>query len=160
VALGLLLRTMNALRPAVRQWMLLLSLEEQNTLNPFLQDLLDHVQNAREVAETIRQQQLALQEFWMALLGMRLNEVMRHLALISTLFIPLSFLAGLYGMNFRHMPELEWPWAYPVVLITMGGCMLGMLAWFRRKGWLGASGGRGQVAAVDGRDVGGRQDGH
>jgi magnesium transporter len=62
---------------------------------------------------------------------------MRILTLISTIFIPLTFVAGVYGMNFDTMPELQWRWGYPVVLGVMALIALGLLLWFRATGWLG-----------------------
>ena len=65
-----------------------------------------------------------------------MNEVMKILAIISTIFMPLSFLASLYGMNFKYMPELEWRDGYYVILCVMFILVLGMLAYFKRKKWL------------------------
>jgi magnesium transporter len=65
----------------------------------------------------------------------RMNEVMKVLTMIATIFIPLSFFAGVYGMNFEHMPELALPWAYPALLTLMAGIAVGMLAYFKRKRW-------------------------
>jgi len=72
-----------------------------------------------------------------------MNEVMKVLTVISTIFIPLTFIAGVYGMNFDpdrspwNMPELRWAWGYPVVLLVMAAVAGGMLLHFRRRGWLG-----------------------
>jgi len=66
----------------------------------------------------------------------RLNEVIKLLTIISTIFIPLTFLVGVYGMNFKHMPELEYWWGYPACLALMGVIALMMLRWFRKRGWL------------------------
>lgn len=62
-------------------------------------------------------------------------QVMKVLTVISTIFIPLTFLAGVYGMNFRHMPELEWKFGYPAVIVLMLGVALLMVLFFRRKKW-------------------------
>jgi len=56
--------------------------------------------------------------------------------MIATLFIPLTLIAGIYGMNFKHMPELEWTWGYPLVLAFMGVCTGGMVLFFRKRKWL------------------------
>jgi magnesium transporter len=66
----------------------------------------------------------------------RTNEVMKVLTIMASIFIPLTFVAGVYGMNFEHMPELAVPWAYPAVLLGMLGAALGMLALFRWKEWI------------------------
>jgi magnesium transporter len=63
---------------------------------------------------------------------------MKVLTIIATIFIPLSFIAGVYGMNFRYMPELEWRWGYPFSLAIMGGMAGAMLTYFWRKGWIGS----------------------
>jgi magnesium transporter len=72
----------------------------------------------------------------MTAMSNRMNEIMKVLTIMGTIFIPLTFLAGVYGMNFKHFPELEMPYAYPlfwvICLVTAGG----MMAWFRRRGWL------------------------
>ena len=65
-----------------------------------------------------------------------MNEVMKLLAIIATIFMPLTFVAGIYGMNFRYMPELEWHWGYPVILFVMVAIGISMLFYFRRKKWL------------------------
>jgi magnesium transporter len=72
----------------------------------------------------------------------RLNEVMRVLTVISTIFIPLTFLVGVYGMNFDHMPELHWRWAYPVLWALMIALAVWMFAIFRRRGWIGTGASR------------------
>jgi len=77
-----------------------------------------------------------LSETYMTAMGHRLNEIMKVLTVIGTIFIPLTFLAGVYGMNFHHFPELEWPHALPlfwVICLATAGVMVG---WFRRRGWL------------------------
>ena len=65
-----------------------------------------------------------------------MNAVMKVLTIIATIFMPLTFLAGVYGMNFKHMPELDWPWGYPIILILMASVAILMLTLFRRKKWL------------------------
>jgi magnesium transporter len=67
----------------------------------------------------------------------RLNEVMRVLTVISTIFMPLTFIVGVYGMNFDYFPELHWRLAYPLLWCVMIGLALVMFAWFRRLGWIG-----------------------
>ncbi len=65
-----------------------------------------------------------------------MNEVMKVLTIFASIFIPLTFVAGIYGMNFEYMPELAWRWAYPIVWLVMVSAAVGMLVYFRRKGWL------------------------
>jgi len=73
----------------------------------------------------------------MSLTGMRLNAIMKVLTLIATIFIPLTFIAGIYGMNFEFMPELKWRLGYPLALGLMALVAVGMLVYFRRRKWLG-----------------------
>jgi magnesium transporter len=77
-----------------------------------------------------------LSELYLTSVSNRVNEILRVLTIISTIFIPLSFVAGVYGMNFEHMPELRWRWGYPAILLVMGAMAGGMLLFFARKGWL------------------------
>jgi magnesium transporter len=72
----------------------------------------------------------------MSTVSNRMNEIMKTLTIIATIFIPLTFIVGLYGMNFRYMPELTNELAYPAVLLVMAGISGLMLVYFRRKGWL------------------------
>ncbi|MBU0618253.1 MAG: hypothetical protein KKI02_11085, partial [Planctomycetes bacterium] len=74
---------------------------------------------------------------YLSSVGNRQNEVMKVLTIMASIFIPLTFMAGLYGMNFENMPELSTPWAYPFLLAAMVVVAVGMLLYFRRKGWLG-----------------------
>jgi len=68
--------------------------------------------------------------------GHRMNKVMKILTMVATIFIPLTFIAGIYGMNFEYMPELEWKYSYPVVWGLMVLAVIGMIIFFRRKKWL------------------------
>lgn len=102
----------------------------------YLRDVYDHTVQVIETVETYRDMIAGMLDIYLSSVSNRLNEVMKFLTIISTIFIPLTFLAGLYGMNFKYMPELEWPWGYPGVLILMLACGLTMLAYFKKKGWL------------------------
>jgi magnesium transporter len=66
-----------------------------------------------------------------------MNDIMKTLTLIATVMLPITFVAGVYGMNFKHMPELDFVWGYPAALGLMLLVVLGCLWWFRRKGWIG-----------------------
>ncbi len=106
------------------------------TTHPFLRDLYDHAVHAIESAESLREHAASLRDFHTAEVGNRMNQVMKVLTCVSTIFLPLTFLAGIYGMNFKHMPELDWPWAYPALWLAfflITGTMLGL---FIRKRWL------------------------
>jgi magnesium transporter len=102
----------------------------------YLRDVYDHTVHVIETLESDRDTLSGLLDVHLSGLSNRMNEIMKLLTIISTIFIPLTFIAGVYGMNFRHMPELEWHWGYFTVLSVMLAAALGMLAFFRRKHWL------------------------
>ena len=105
-------------------------------VQPFIRDLYDHSWHAIETADHLREAITAIREFYQANLAQRMNEVMKVLTGISTIFLPLTFLAGIYGMNFEFMPELHHPWGYPGIWIVFVVTALLMLWYFRRKKWL------------------------
>ncbi len=108
----------------------------QDTL-PYIRDTYDHTLRVMELAESLREICGELTDLHYSHLSQRLNEVMKVLTIISTLFIPLTFIVGVYGMNFEHMPELKWTWGYGMVWVLMI-TVAGLLGWFFvRKGWLG-----------------------
>jgi magnesium transporter len=88
-----------------------------------------------ESVETLRDMLSGMLDIYLSSVSNRLNEVMKVLTIIATIFIPLTFVAGVYGMNFKYMPELGWRWAYPALWAVMTAMGIGMLAYFRRKGW-------------------------
>jgi len=102
----------------------------------YLRDVYDHVIQIIETVETSRDLISGIMDIYLSTVSNRMNEVMKVLTIIATIFIPLTFVAGVYGMNFVFMPELEWPWGYPIVLMIMGIVALGMVFYFRRKRWL------------------------
>ncbi|MFA6372885.1 MAG: magnesium/cobalt transporter CorA [Methanothrix sp.] len=102
----------------------------------YLRDVYDHTIQVIENIETFRDMSASLLETYLSSLSNKLNEVIKLLTIISTIFIPLTFLAGLYGMNFRFMPELESPLGYPAVLILMLMVVVIMMVYFRKKEWI------------------------
>lgn len=104
--------------------------------NTYLRDVYDHSIQVMDVVETYTDMLSELTDVYMSTVSNRMNEIMKTLTIIATIFIPLTFIVGLYGMNFRHMPELENELAYPAVLLAMTGLSVLMLFYFRRKGWL------------------------
>ncbi|MBU1231230.1 MAG: magnesium/cobalt transporter CorA [Proteobacteria bacterium] len=102
----------------------------------YLRDLYDHTIQVMDTVETFRDMLSGMLELYLSNVSLKLNETMKVLTMISTIFIPLSFLASLYGMNFRHMPELETRYGYFVLLGVMACSVAGMVLFFRRKGWL------------------------
>lgn len=102
----------------------------------YLNDVYDHAVQIIDIVETYREIASGLTETYMSALSNRMGEVMKVLTLIGTIFIPLTFLAGVYGMNFRHLPELEWPHGYAMFWgVSLVGAAA-MVLWFRRRGWL------------------------
>jgi len=103
----------------------------------FLRDCYDHALELIELIEINREIGTSLIDLYRANLNMRLNEIMKVLTIIATIFMPLTFIAGVYGMNFKHMPELAWKLGYPLSLGLMALVAVGMLVYFRKKGWMG-----------------------
>jgi magnesium transporter len=107
-----------------------------DTTRVYLRDLYDHVIQIIDIIEIYREITSDLTENYMSAVSNRMNEIMKVLTMIGTIFIPLTFLAGVYGMNFRFLPEIEQPWAYPafwaICFITAGV----MVVWFRRRKWM------------------------
>ena len=108
----------------------------QESTRIYLRDVYDHTIQVIDSIETFRDMVSGMLDIYLSSVSNRLNAVMKVLTIITTLFMPLTFIAGIYGMNFKSMPELEWPWGYPVVLLVMFGIGLSMLVYFRRKKWL------------------------
>jgi magnesium transporter len=104
-------------------------------LHPFVRDIQDHAYHVLEAADALRENLSALMDLFLSRAGHRMNQIMKVLTVIATIFIPLTFLAGIYGMNFKYMPELDLPWAYFALLGLMGLVALGMIGFFRRKKW-------------------------
>lgn len=105
-------------------------------VQPFLRDAHEHAVEAIDIVESHRDMLGGLLEVHLSTVSNRMNEVMKVLTIIATIFVPLTFLVGVYGMNFEYMPELRERWAYPAVWAVMLAVMLGMLVFFRRKGWI------------------------
>jgi len=102
----------------------------------FLRDLSDQCAEINETLQLYREMSTNLMELHMSTMGNKMNEVMKVLTIMASIFIPLTFIAGIYGMNFDHMPELHWKFGYPMVWILMGSCFIGMLLYFKMKKWM------------------------
>jgi magnesium transporter len=102
----------------------------------FLRDVYDHAVQIIDTVESLRDVVSGILDLYLSNLSHRTNEVMKVLTIVATIFIPLTFVAGVYGMNFEYMPELDVPWAYGAVWAVMIGIALAMVAYFRRRGWL------------------------
>jgi magnesium transporter len=107
-----------------------------DTTRVYLRDLYDHVIQIIEIIETYREMASDLTETYMSSISNRMNEVMKVLTIIGTIFIPLTFLAGVYGMNFHYFPELNQVWAYPAFWAICFLVAMGMVLLFRRRNWL------------------------
>lgn len=108
----------------------------RDTTGIYLKDLYDHTVQVLDTLETLRDMLTGMLDIYLSSVSHRLNEVMKVLTIIATIFMPLSFVVGLYGMNFRYMPELEWRYGYPAVLLLLLAIAVGMVAYIRKKGWL------------------------
>ena len=106
------------------------------SLTPYLRDIYDHTIQVIDTIETFRDMVSGMLDTYLSSVSNKMNEVMKVLTIIATIFIPLTFIAGIYGMNFEFMPELKWHWSYPVVWIIMVLVVAVMLVYFRRKKWL------------------------
>lgn len=120
--------------------------ESDPKLIPFLRDCYDHVVELIDLIETYRDLGAGLMEVYVSVVGNRMNEIMKVLTIIATIFIPLSFIASVYGMNFDtevspwNMPELGWKYGYLACVALMSAIGIGMLFWFKKKGWLSDDG--------------------
>jgi magnesium transporter len=140
-----LLEVRHAVWPA-RDALNLLLIEEHALIRPgtkvFLRDCYDHTIQLMDMVETFREMASGLVDEYMSAVSNRMNEIMKVLTVVATIFIPLTFIAGVYGMNFDtkaspwNMPELTWAYGYPALLLLMAAVAGGMLRYFRRKRWI------------------------
>lgn len=128
-------RTVWPLREALSSLVREESLIEPST-QVFLRDVYDHAVQVMDTVESYLQSASSLLDIYLSTVSNRMNEVMKVLTIIATIFIPLTFIVGIYGMNFEHMPELRVVWAYPAVWLVMVLVAASMLYFFRRRGWL------------------------
>ena len=108
----------------------------QKSMSIYWRDLSDHVIQVIESSETFRDMMSGIHDVYLSSVSNKMNEIMQFLTIIGTIFIPLTFIAGIYGMNFQVMPELAWRWGYFAVLGLMVVVGIGLLAYFKRRGWL------------------------
>ncbi|HWR44663.1 magnesium/cobalt transporter CorA [Sporomusa sp.] len=102
----------------------------------YLRDVYDHAIQVIETVEIYRDMLTGMMDIYLSSISNRMSEVMKMLTIISTIFIPLTFIAGVYGMNFENMPELTWEYGYPLIMSVMLGIGLIMMRYFRQKHWL------------------------
>lgn len=108
----------------------------QERVSPFLRDVYDHTIQVAESVETFRDMLSGLQDLYLSSISNKMNEVMKVLTIAATIFVPLTFIAGIYGMNFEVMPELSWKWSYPIFWVVIVSATTGMIVFFRRRNYL------------------------
>jgi len=108
----------------------------KDSTRPYLRDVFDHTIHAVDTIETFRDIVSGMLDIYLSSVSYKLNEIMKVLTIIATIFIPLTFLAGWYGMNFKNMPEIDSPWGYPLVIVAAIIITFSMLIFFRRKKWI------------------------
>ena len=129
-------RAIAPLREAIAQFARQESPYIKSETVPFVRDVYDHIIQILENTEQYRELLNSLHEMYLSEISFSMNKIIHVLTLVSTVFIPLSFLAGLYGMNFQYMPELQWRYGYFALLGVMALIVVGMLIYFRRNKWL------------------------
>ncbi len=102
----------------------------------YLRDVYDHTIQVIDTLETFREMVSGMLDIYLSSVSNRLNSIMKVLTVITTIFMPLTFIVGVYGMNFKYMPELDWPWGYPFIWLIMLGIGAAMLFFFKKKRWL------------------------
>jgi magnesium transporter len=105
-------------------------------MEPYLRELYEQVVQVIDISEGLRDSLSDMIDIYLSSLGNKTNEIMKVLTIFSTIFIPLTFITGVYGMNFKNMPELNWTWGYPVVWMIMGVITILMFIYFKRKKWM------------------------
>lgn len=135
--LGMLRRVVWPLRELVRE----LHHEDTEAIAPevkaYMRDVYDHAVQVMDIVETYREMSGGLNDLYMSAVGNRMNEIMKVLTIMASFFIPITFVAGVYGMNFEHIPELGWKYSYGVFWGVCLSIVAGLLIFFWRRGWLG-----------------------
>ena len=125
-----------ATREALSEMLKLESVLMTDDTKLHLRDCQDHCKQLLEHLDSLRDTSSNLIDLYLSGVAHKTNEVMQHLTLIATIFIPLSFLAGVFGMNFEYMPELKWRWSYPIFWVAVVAIATGMTRYFLKRGWL------------------------
>ena len=123
-------------REVVSVWHKTESVLVQDANKVFIGDVYDHTIQVIDTIESFRDIISGMMDLYLSTVSNRMNEVMKVLTIIATIFIPLTFVAGIYGMNFKFMPELDWKWSYPILWILLIVIFVSMLFYFKRKKWL------------------------
>ncbi|NPE30099.1 magnesium/cobalt transporter CorA, partial [Methanococcoides sp. SA1] len=107
-----------------------------DSTHAYLKDVHDHIIQIIDTIETYKEMLSGMLDIYLSSVSNKMNEVMKVLTLVATIFIPLTFIAGVYGMNFQHMPELGWKWGYPLVWLIMISVSISMIFYFKRLKWI------------------------
>jgi len=107
----------------------------KNSTRIYIRDIYDHIIQVIDTIETYRDMLSGMIDIYLSSISNRLNEVVKILTIISTIFIPITFIASIYGMNFKFIPEFSWKWSYPVVWFIMLAVIITMVIYFKRKKW-------------------------
>lgn len=110
-------------------------LEDIKSKQMYFTDIYDHLLRLNEMIESSQAMTSEIRDSYLSINAHRMNTIMMLLTVITTIFIPLTFIVGIYGMNFKNMPELDWKYGYFIVLAAMGILALIMFLWFKKKGW-------------------------
>lgn len=124
------------MRDVINRFMRLETPLVSSTTIIYLQDIHDHTVQTIDIIESFRDVVAGMLDIYLSNINIRTNDIMKVLTIVSTIFVPLTFICSLYGMNFEYMPELHYRWAYPIVLSIMAITAMAMLLFFRRKKWL------------------------
>jgi magnesium transporter len=108
----------------------------KETTRVYLRDVYDHTIQVIDSVEDFRDILSSMVDIYLSSLSYRMNDVMKVLTIIATIFIPLTFIAGVYGMNFEYMPELKWRWGYPAVMLGMTLLAVTMFVYFKKRRWV------------------------
>ncbi|BBM82582.1 magnesium/cobalt transporter CorA [Candidatus Uabimicrobium amorphum] len=128
-------KMVSPLREIVRKLQQDSSIVDEN-VRIYFRDVSDHIAQVIDQIETFREMLSSMLDIYLTSISNKMNEIMKMLTFISTIFIPLSFIVGVYGMNFKHIPELEWQWGYFCVWGIMITIVFSMLFYFKKKRWL------------------------
>lgn len=128
-------KTLRPTRELIANWRKAESKLLQKKTIPFINDIYEYIIEINESLETQKESIITLETIFMTNISLKQNEVMKTLTIIATIFIPLTFIAGIYGMNFEGMPELTWPFGYAMVWVVFFIVTLGMIVYFKSKKW-------------------------
>ena len=110
--------------------------EISQPVKAYMRDVYDHAVQVMDIVETYREMAAGLNDLYMSAVGNRMNEIMKVLTIMASFFIPITFVAGVYGMNFENIPELHWKYSYPLFWVICLTIVAALLVYFYRKGWL------------------------